>query len=41
MCKSADIPISGLKAGEQNTIRVVCGNNGGINPDFIQVVYDK
>lgn len=38
---SADIPISGLNAGETNTIRIVCGNNGGINPDFIQVVYDK
>lgn len=38
---SMDFDISGLTAGETNTIRLVGGLDAGFNPDFIQVIYAK
>ena len=35
---SQDIAITGLTAEETNTIRIVCGRDGGINADFFQIV---
>jgi hypothetical protein len=34
------IDLSGFNAGKTNTLRFV-GGNGGFNPDFVQVIYDK
>ncbi len=33
-----EFPLSGLKAGEANTIRLECGGHG-YNPDWIQIIY--
>lgn len=38
---SLEFAITGLKAGETNTIRLVGGIDDGFNPDFIQVIYKK
>ncbi|MBO5797161.1 MAG: discoidin domain-containing protein, partial [Clostridia bacterium] len=36
--KAVEIPITGLKAGEENTIRIAGGIDDGFNPDHIQVL---
>ena len=38
--KMMEIPLTGLKAGTDNTIQML-GGDGGFNVDYIQVIYPK